>query len=555
MNKLSDNELCRLLYQEMPSVCLLLDEDLIIREVNEFGCQQLGYMHDELIGESFFELCYYDEHEYLEQNLRKCMADNSENHRWECMRLRKDGTRFWVRDTVRITQSENESKYILIAGEDITETRYLINELERKSAIDDLTGLYNRRKFDRFLEELVLSVQSNGGSHVLIYIDLDQFKVINDTCGHFCGDTFLRRVADLFRESIRDHDILARLGGDEFALILVNCSINEALKIAEKLLHDLSLLTFDWEDQIFSVGASIGCVEVDGAYLTAREYLNHADTACYSAKEKGRNRIQMYDLNDSEIEVMGNIQNWYGRLHRAVNNEDFVLYRQQILPLAATDENANCHEILIRMRGENGELVLPGAFIPAAEHYHLSSRIDRWVTETVIKRHQSVNQGDSVTYFINLSGLTLGDKVFIEEISKLLREQTDSKMKICFEITETTAIRNLNAASHFMNHFKKLGCMFALDDFGSGFSSFGYLKALQVDFIKIDGSFVRDITSDVLDKSVVQAIHQVATVFGKQTIAEFVETQAALDALESLGIEYVQGYHIEKPAPFSEEDK
>ncbi|MEW8492499.1 MAG: EAL domain-containing protein [Candidatus Thiodiazotropha taylori] len=557
MKSPTENDLYHLLYQETPSLYLVLDENLVIRKINRFGSEYLGYTPYELMGKSFMSLCYHEEHEFIKQNIAICIAECTGNRRWECMRVRKDGSRFWVRDTVRVIDRGEDNKYVLISGEDISETHYLISVLEHKSATDELTGLYNRRKFDRFLEELTLSTQSAShvGCHVLLYIDLDQFKVINDTCGHVCGDNFLRRIASLFRDNIRKQDILARLGSDEFALILENCTLNKATRIAGNILKTLSMLTFEWQEQNFSISASIGGIEIDGSYQTADEYLNHADNACYLAKENGGNRFQLFDANDSDFESLDHIQHWYGRLQNALKNVDFVLYRQQILPLASSQGQGIYQEILIRLRDDNGEMILPGYFIPVAEHYHLSPRIDLWVTETLISRHRSSGTDKPVTYFVNLSGLTLGDQEFIDKVSELIRSNAREQMKICFEITETTAIRNLGAALNFIQHFKKLGCLFALDDFGSGFSSFGYLKTLPVDFIKIDGSFVQDITRDTLDKSVVQAIHQVACVFGKQTIAEFVETQDALDMLKDLGVDFVQGFHIDKPSPLSWEDQ
>ncbi len=542
----------RHLYEELPAVCMILDHDLIIREINRFGCKQLGYQHDELLGKSLTSLCLPEDRDFLDQKLHDCLSELGESWRWECIRLRKDGSNFWVRDTVRVVDSDGD-RYVLISSEDITETRYLINELEQQSNVDSLTGLLTRRKFDRHLEELLLSMQSERDTHVLYYIDLDQFKVVNDSCGHLCGDELLRQVGHLLRMQIRSKDILSRLGGDEFGLILVSCSQNEALQIGEKILHAFSQFHFSWDDLFFTLGASIGGVIIDGPYCNSESLMKQADTACYIAKEKGRNRIQMYDCNDMAIEMRGGLQRWVNQLHNALETGRFALYQQQIIPLSSSAQSTCQHyEILLRLLDNKDQMILPGAFIPAAEYYNLSPRIDRWVTREVVSRHVQSAHKHPVIYFINLSGLTLGDDGFIQEISSLLEGVISYKLRFCFEITETAAIRNLTAASSFMEKFRNLGCEFALDDFGSGFSSFGYLKTLPVDYIKIDGSFVTNIIEEPLDLAVVRAINEVAGVFGKRTIAECVESGEVQNVLKGLGIDYVQGYHIGRPTRFLE---
>jgi diguanylate cyclase (GGDEF)-like protein/PAS domain S-box-containing protein len=542
----------RHLYEELPAVCLILDQDLVIRDINRYGCEQLGYQQGELHGKTLSSLSLPEDRDFLEQKLHDCLSRSGGTWRWECLRKRKDGCRFWVRDTVRVVDSD-WGRHILISSEDITETRYLINELEQQSAVDSLTGLLTRRKFDRYLEEILLSLQSERDTHGLFYIDLDQFKLVNDTCGHLCGDELLRQVGQLLRKQIRSKDILSRLGGDEFGLILVSCSQNEALQIGEKILHAFSQFHFSWEDQIFTLGASIGGVIIDGPYYNSETLMKQADTACYIAKEKGRNRIQMYDSNDISVEVRGGLQRWVNQLNNAFETGRFTLYQQQIRPLSPAAESTCRHcEILLRLRDDGGQMILPGAFIPAAEYYNLSPRIDRWVTREVVALHARSDHKHPVIYFINLSGLTLGDDTFIQEISSLLEDVISYKFRICFEITETAAIRNLTAAISFMDKFRDLGCEFALDDFGSGFSSFGYLKTLPVDFIKIDGSFVTNIIEEPADLAVVRAINEVAGVFGKRTIAECVESGAVQNVLKGLGIDYVQGYHIGRPKRLTE---
>ncbi len=543
------------LYEEIPTVCLMLDKDLIIKEINNFGLNYLGYQRDELVNESISKICPNEDRAYLLKKLNHCLKSYEEIHSWECSRVRKDGSRYWVRDNVRTIKDEYGEDLLLVSSEDITETRYLISELERQNSIDMLTGLTNRRKFDRYLEELMLSSNVRGDNHFLLYIDLDKFKVVNDSCGHLCGDEMLRQIAVLLRKQVKAENILARIGGDEFGLILENCSEQEAIQVGEGILKEMERFSFSWNDMTFSVGVSIGGVIIDGSENNLKNLLHYADTACFTAKDKGQYRIQIYNMDDKEMERRGGLQKWVSRIHQSIENDKFVLFKQKIYPVIDNHNEPEKYEILIRMKDDDGTLILPGSFIPAAEYYGVSPKIDRWVTETALKRYAATSHERPVTYFINLSGLTLSDDSYMHDISEEIRAMNDDGLQICFEITETAAIRNLTAAQKFMSHFKRLGCQFALDDFGSGFSSFGYLRTLPVDYIKIDGGFVRNMVKEPLDLAVVRAIHEVSEVFGKRTIAEFVETEEILNMIKGLGIDYAQGYHIEKPHPLSEADQ
>lgn len=539
------------IFEEMPAVCMLLDSGLRIRKINRFGCEQLGYALDELVGQSVQLLCSAAERDIYLGKLRGCIAGNMGLKRFESMRLRKDGSRCWVRDTVRVVVPDDAETQILIVSEDITETRYLINELERQGSIDALTGLYSRRQFDRYLEQAMLSAKVGGNPHVLCFIDLDQFKVVNDSCGHLAGDELLRQIANLLKKQIRGSDILARLGGDEFGLILDSCSIIEAESVCNKILAALGQHRFNWANEMFSLGASIGLLTIDDSSENASDLLRHADTACYLAKDNGRNCIKRYDEQDADTQQRGKLMKWLSRLHAAFEHDRFELYNQRIQPLRGESDPAAYYELLIRMRDENGELISPGDFIPAAEYYGLSGKIDQWVTREALRILASRNNSDGkeIVYFVNLSGVTLGDAAFIEQTSALLERQSSANYKLCFEITETAAIQNLNSAIQFIEHFRALGCLFALDDFGSGFSSFAYLKALPVDFIKIDGEFVRNIINDPMQLAIVQAIHLVADVSDKKTIAEHVEEASVVNVLRGLGIDFAQGYHFDKPSP------
>lgn len=542
-----------LLYQEIPAICLELDRDLQIREINRFGCGQLGYSQAELCGRPYSELCLEQERAYVEQNLRQCLNELGSLRRWECSLRRADGSSFWVRDTVRVVERPDGSPAILVVCEDITEIRYLVNELETKSSTDELTGLYNRRRFNLFLDELLLSVQNSDQQHILFFIDLDQFKAVNDSCGHLCGDAFLRQVAQILKRNIRSQDILARLGGDEFGLLLTSCSPEEAIQVGNKLLKALAQARFSWRESLFSISASIGGTPINRCTdQRSSTLLEQADAACYLAKESGRNRLRMYDDDNTLIEARSGLQSWYTRILEALEQDRFVLYAQRIVALSGRpDDGLDTYEILIRLDDGDGGIIPPAAFIPAAEYYNITARIDRWVVETLLRQHDSLRPSRRIRYFVNLSGLTLGNREFIEVVSQLLSEGGRTRPEICFEITESAAIHNLESASRFIDTFHALGCRFALDDFGSGFCSFGYLRTLPVDVIKIDGEFVRDIANDLLDQAVVRAIHEVARVFGKLTVAEYVESEATYNMLRGMGVDYAQGYFTGRPEPLA----
>jgi diguanylate cyclase (GGDEF)-like protein/PAS domain S-box-containing protein len=553
-SKFRNKRLDKAFYDELPAICILLDTNLCVYKINRFGCEQLGYSLDELIGKPVHYLCSADERELYIEKLHNCIAGSDDLHRIELIRVRKDGSRYWVRDTIRVIALDGSNPQILIVSEDITETRYLIDELERQVSIDVLTGLYNRRRFDRHLEQAILSAKIESTTHVLGFIDLDQFKVVNDACGHLAGDELLRQIAHLLQQQIRGNDILARLGGDEFGLILDSCSISEAESVCNKIRTALSQHRFTWDKEIFTLGASIGLQTINSNSTTASDALRHADTACYMAKDKGRNCIKIYDELDSETQNRGKQMKVLSQLHTAFEHDRFVLFQQSIRPLRDESASTAFYELLIRMQNENGELVAPGSFIPAAEYYGLSSKIDRWVTIEALRNlaNMTPEQGTDIVYFVNLSGLTLGDTEFIEEVSKMLEEQHHPRCKLCFEITETAAIQNFSTAIKFIEHFRARNCMFALDDFGSGFSSFAYLKTLPVDFIKIDGEFVKNIIHEPIQLAIVQAIHQVADVSGKKTIAEHVEDEHVLNVLRGLGIDYGQGYYFDHPSPLKQ---
>ncbi len=416
---------------------------------------------------------------------------------------------------------------------------------------DALTGLTNRHEFERRLRKLLRSDETDG-QHALLYLDLDQFKIINDTCGHTAGDELLKQLAVVLHKPIRDTDTLARLGGDEFGVLLEHCGQQRAIEIAQNLLEVVSEFRFSWQEKTFALGVSIGLVMIDHDGKTMSDLLSAADMSCYAAKEKGRNRIHVYHDDDAEVLQRHGEMQWVNRINSALEEERFLLHKQCILPLGSHGANVQHCEFLLRMRDDDGELIMPGAFIPAAERYDLMPRLDRWVIREAfrwVSEQMSSKDGLHGTCFINLSGASLSDARFFAYIRARLSEYEIPEGIICFEITETATIANLGAAVRFIHDIKEAGCLFALDDFGSGMSSFSYLKTIPADFLKIDGMFVRDMLADPMDRAIVAAVNEIGHVAGLRTIAEFVETPQTLDVLRDMGIDYAQGFGIEKPLP------
>ncbi|MBH3406300.1 EAL domain-containing protein [Pseudomonas glycinae] len=439
---------------------------------------------------------------------------------------------------------------------DMTQERQYIANLSWQATHDALTGLANRREFEYRLEQALHNLTRQAGRHALMFLDLDQFKLVNDTCGHAAGDELLRHICALLQSGLREGDTLARLGGDEFGILLENCAPEAAEKIAESLRQTVQNLHFVWKGRPFLTTVSIGLVHVAQNPTTLEASLRAADMACYMAKEKGRNRVQVYHADDSELSLRFGEMAWVQRLHMALEENRFCLYAQEIAPLGSVAGGTRGHiEILLRLHDEAGRMILPDSFIPAAERYGLMTSLDRWVVQNVFKViAQCINdkcEGPLAMCAINLSGITIGDDAFLH----FLREQFDNygipPEMICFEITETSAIANLGSAIRFINELKGLGCYFSLDDFCAGMSSFAYLKHLPVDFLKIDGSFVKDMLDDPINRAMVEVINHIGHVMGKQTIAEFVETAQIEQALLEIGVDYAQGYVVERPQLFT----
>lgn len=452
-----------------------------------------------------------------------------------------------------ILDREGASIGAVLAMHDVSAIRGVTRQLNYQATHDALTGLINRREFEVRLRQVMESAQVDGSSHSLMFMDLDRFKVINDSCGHAAGDVLLKEVAELFASHFRTGDTLARLGGDEFAVLLEGCPVGNAEHIGRELVDKLKVYRLCWDGQQFEVGVSIGLVAVDAECVGMAEVVAAADTACYRAKASGRNRVCRYYSDDVELARHQGQAQWVPRITRALEQGRFALYCQAIQSLADLTADCRHYEILLRMQAEDGTLIMPGEFLPAAERFDLMPAIDRWVVERMF----ALLAGDDLrvpadtVWSINLSGQSLGDTEFLDFVLQALDDSDIVPGHLCFEITETAAVSSFATARRFIAAMRERGIHFSLDDFGSGLSSFAYLKNLDVDFLKIDGGFVRDMVDDTLNYALVRSIHEVGCTLGVRTIAEFVENDAIIDRLHHLQVDFAQGYGIARPQPLS----
>jgi diguanylate cyclase (GGDEF)-like protein/PAS domain S-box-containing protein len=463
--------------------------------------------------------------------------------------IRRDGNELYIESTASpIRDGKGDVTGGVLVFHDVSESRELNRRLSYHASHDILTGLVNRAEFETRLERALKSAKAREASYALCYLDLDQFKIVNDSCGHSAGDALLGQLGALLKAKIRWRDTLARLGGDEFGVLLESCSLDEAMKTAEVLRVAISEFKFMWDDRSFRLGVSIGVVPITADNEDVAALLSAADSACACAKEAGRNRIHSFQENDIDLMRRRREMQWAARINNALEDNRFELFRQTIQPLQTEEDGAH-YEILLRMRDETGGIVAPGLFIEAAERYNITPSIDRWVIKNAFR--WLVSEADErerlILCSINLSGQSLGDEKFLPFVVEQFQMSGLDATKICFEITETAAIASYSQANRFINALKELGCKFALDDFGTGLSSFGYLKHFPVDFLKIDGSFVKEILHDPIDREMVRSINEIGHLTGKQTIAEFAENEEIITMLRGMGIDYAQGYGVSEP--------
>jgi diguanylate cyclase (GGDEF)-like protein/PAS domain S-box-containing protein len=474
--------------------------------------------------------------------------------------IRRDGTEVAVEGSVTPIQGvDNRLAGTLVLLQDVTKLRKVADSLAHEARHDVLTGLVNRREFQHRLEAAFAGAHRRNQSHALCYLDLDQFKVINDSCGHAAGDQLLRKVTELLKSLLRGDETLGRLGGDEFGLLIQNIGLEDAVKIAERMLAAIKDFRFDWQGRTFGIGVSIGVTSMTRRSIDLNTVVSIADSACYAAKEKGRNRVQVYNPDDLELDDRQEEMRALSRITSALDENRFVLYYQPIMPICAVpDGPAHC-EILVRMVNVDGTLAQPSQFIPAAERYNLMPALDRWIIRHVFEvfheRFPTQELKRAHQWSINISGASLSSEGFVDFIRDQTARHEIVPESICFEITETAAIANIQRASDFLWGLRLDGFRFALDDFGIGMSSFSYLKSLPVDYVKIDGEFVKNILDEKISLAMTEAITRVVGVMGIEVVAEYVENAMILEKLREIGVGYAQGYGVSEPILLEENSK
>lgn len=529
------------------------DIDGRIVYMNPIARRITGWNEEEAIDrpiDNVFRLIHEQTREPVKSTVDECLATrHTAAHDEPAILINKNGDEFAIENSSSPIRSHNGDLIgAVLVFRNITHIRNLSKKMEFQATHDALTGLINRHEFERQLNLAVKSARDDERIHAICYLDLDQFKIVNDTCGHIAGDQLLKEIAHLMPHTIRASDCLARLGGDEFGVLMFDCPIRQAEKVADSLRAAIRDFTFSWDRKTFDIGVSIGLVPIRKDSGSLQDVLRRADSACYIAKDLGRNRVHVYTPDDIEISKRHGELQWVTRIKNALEHDNFVLLLQAVKPL--TDRNGSVHyEVLLRLDEGDGNVTPPMSFIPAAERYDMMPLLDKWVINTTFRliREEQVKGTTPHIYNINLSGQTLCDTEILEYIGERIDHYGIEASRLCFEITETAVIANLSLAIDFIGRMKKMGCMFALDDFGSGLSSFAYLKKLPVDFIKIDGEFVRDITNDPMDRAIVSAINDIGHEIGLITVAEYVENEDVLNLLEKLGIDYVQGFAVDQP--------
>ncbi len=532
-----------------------VDQTLRCTFVNQAAMDTLGFSANEMIGQNIHMLIQHsceDGKPLHEKDSKIARSINEERGFWveNAVLWAKSNRCIHVRYSVNPISEQGEVSGAVLVFRNMSESMAMASQMDYLVSHDALTGLLNRYEFDQRLKKALKNSKSQKDRYVLFYMDLDQFKVVNDTCGHLAGDELLNQLSRVLQKEVSDGDTLARLGGDEFGMLLKNCDLNQAKKAAKKLQRAVRNFRFHYKNKTFSIGVSIGIVEITAHSQIDANVLSLADSACFLAKEDGRNRIHIYHQNDEDLARQHGEMQWVSRIQNALEQNLLEIYCQRIVPVGRTREGAGHVEVLVRMLDENGATIPPAAFIPAAERYNLMSELDRWVIEhTFLWLSENRESMEKLITTINISGQSFGDEHFLDYLIVMLSDYKIEPSSICFEITETAAVGNLSCAISFIKDLKSLGCKFALDDFGSGMSSFTYLKNLPVDYLKIDGSLVKDIATNAVNFSMVEAINQVGRVMGLQTIAEFVENQAILEKLEEIGVDYAQGFGVAKPVP------
>jgi diguanylate cyclase (GGDEF)-like protein/PAS domain S-box-containing protein len=544
--------------ESLPEAVITTDTAGWVRYVNPAAARLTAHPAEECVGkplEQVVSLLEESDRRLLNEPLRQAIAGGMPVNlgRRALLVVRPDDTERAVELSASpIRDEKGELIGAVVLLHDVTEMRGLARQMSYQATHDALTGLVNRREFERRLEEAVDGGRRGDAQHVLCYLDLDRFKVVNDTSGHVAGDSMLREVAKLLRDAVRDSDTVARLGGDEFGMLLIGCPLEKARQIADDVCRAVGDYRFVWKDRIFNIGVSVGLVELSRESGSPEEVIAAADSACYMAKRQGSGHVSVYSARDEALaRHSGEIQ-WLQKLQGALKENRFQLYSQPIVPAFGTNGcNGPALELFVRLLEENGDCVLPAEFLRAAERYRLMGLVDRWVVQTALTAlgRGAIPVPANRSVAINISGQTLADVQFLEFVVECLDSTGVTPSQVCFEISETAVVANIEHARRFIGVLHGMGCQFALDDFGSGVGSFSNLKNMPMDFLKIDGSFMRNLARDTVNQAMVTAMIKLARTLNFKVIAEQVEDASALEAAKRMGVDYVQGYAVGRPQP------
>jgi diguanylate cyclase (GGDEF)-like protein/PAS domain S-box-containing protein len=552
------HELLHVTLQSIDDAVITADTDGLVTWLNPSAEKLTGWSCADALNKPL-EMIYRIVHEQTRFHL--------DNPATECLRfgkrvgqnrntvlLSQAGVEYGIEDSAApICDAEKQMLGVVLVFRDVTEQRRLTSEMTYRATHDELTDVLNRSEFEARLEQCLYSVHREPGRHALLFIDLDQFKLVNDACGHTAGDQLLQQMAGLLTQSLREGDTLARLGGDEFGVILHHCSARMGKDIAQDICDRMDDFRFSYGERRFRIGTSIGLVPLDSRWDNTAAIMQAADTSCYAAKEAGRNRVHVWFDTDKEMRDRRGHMQWATRLEQSLDEGRFELYAQRLESLHQPGVLLDA-EVLLRLRDDTGAIILPGAFLPAAERFHLATRIDRWVLQQSILTLAGTEDLSRIgKLWINLSGQSIGDRVFHKDAIQMLRSAGHAICeRICLEITETAAVTNIADAANFIGNLRELGVNTALDDFGAGASSFGYLKSLKVDMLKIDGQFITRVLEDPLDEAAVRCFVDVANVVGLQTVAEHVQSAEVLERLREIGVDYAQGFLLHEPEPIDQ---
>ena len=527
----------------------------LVTLMNPVAEAMTGWSRTEAVGrpiEQVFQMWLTETGANVRNPIRDCLEHNRPFYLQDGVSLKaKNGSLRDVQDSAApIRSPDGFVSGAVLVFQDVTRLRSIQREIAFSATHDSLTQLPNRTQLERALEEALLRVRTQQRPQTLCFLDLDRFKVVNDTAGHAAGDVLLKTIATLLTKSVRGADLVARLGGDEFAILLTSCTAEQAQGTLEKILTAISGLHFIWEGRSFTVSVSIGVTEIMDDFDTTMA-MKQADVACYASKNAGRNRISVYHPDNQEVYARHQQLQVAAEMRDAIADDRFLLLAQPIVALSATPETH--YELLLRMQNRDGEAVLPGAFIPAAERYDLMAAIDRWVLKSVLGKHaRQIMQQPHLHFSVNLSANSLNDAEFLPFFLPLLNNSPLDPRRLTFEITETSLINNMINASSVIEKLRSAGCKVALDDFGIGMSSFSYLRSFSVDYIKIEGTFVRNVPHSAVDMTIVKSINNIAHEIGAQTVAEFVESEEILTHMRNLGVDYAQGFHLGRPRHIEE---